>query len=113
MRPLGLTVGLRLSLAISSCRYAFGVAQSQSVITTLRSTPCGRDGFVAGSSPAAIRSVQSENNANARLGSTSLRLRLLTSLACPERTRRCHASSEDLNSPNSFGITRVALLPSW
>jgi hypothetical protein len=43
-----------------------GVAQSHKVMTTLRSTPCGRGGFDAGSSPAAIRSVQSANNANAR-----------------------------------------------
>ena len=36
----------------------------------------------------------------------------LISLACPDRTRRCHASKEDLNSPNPLGIARVALLPS-
>src|SRR3954469_21502666 len=48
--PLALTDGLRLSVAISSCRYAFGVAQSHSVITTLRSTPCGRCGAL-GNSP--------------------------------------------------------------
>ena len=54
-----MTVGLRRSVEISSCRYVLGVAQSHKVTTMLRSTPCGRGGFGFGSSPAAMRSVHS------------------------------------------------------
>ena len=36
--------GLRRSVETSSCRYAFGSAQSHSVMTRLRSMPCGRGG---------------------------------------------------------------------
>src|SRR5690606_2863491 len=50
--PFALTVGLRLSVVISSCMYDVGVPQSHIVITTLRSMPCGRGG-AGGSSPAA------------------------------------------------------------
>jgi hypothetical protein len=57
--PLALTVGKRRSLAIRSCRYCFSFIQSRSVMTMLRSTPCGRGGFANGSSPLAMRSVQS------------------------------------------------------
>ena len=57
--PFAFTVGFRLSLAISSWRYAFGSAQSHIVTTTLRSRPCGRCGAAVGNSPLAIRSVQS------------------------------------------------------
>ena len=34
-------------------------------------------------------------------------------MACPDWMRRAHACAEDGNSPSSFGIVRVALLPSW
>jgi hypothetical protein len=57
--PCALTVGKRRSLAIRSCRYCFSFIQSRSVTTMLRSTPCGRDGVANGSSPFAMRSVQS------------------------------------------------------
>ncbi len=57
--PLALTVGLRRSDAIRSCRYLSGVDQSQVVTTMLRSTPVGRGGLAFGSSPLATRSVQS------------------------------------------------------
>ena len=46
MGPLAFTVGLRLSVAISSWAYVFGSAQSHIVMTTLRSRPCGRAGVV-------------------------------------------------------------------
>src|SRR5258708_39871036 len=49
--PLALSEGFRLSVEISSCRYALGLAQSHSVMTTLRSTPCGLGG-AGGNSPA-------------------------------------------------------------
>src|SRR5258706_14461819 len=57
--PYALTVGLRRSDEIRSCRYLSGVDHSQEVITILRSTPCGRGGLALGSSPLATRSVQS------------------------------------------------------
>src|SRR5262245_32894266 len=57
--PLALTVGLRRSDEIRSWRYCLSVPHSHEVITTLRSTPCGRGGLLFGSSPLAIRSVQS------------------------------------------------------
>src|SRR5262245_58399235 len=66
--PFAFTRGLRLSLEIASCRYAFGVDHSHMLITTLRSRPCGRSGFAKGSSPAAMRSVQSANRASAFFG---------------------------------------------
>ena len=57
--PLALTVGKRRSLAMRSCRYCLSFIQSRSVTTMLRSTPCGRCGLANGSSPLAMRSVQS------------------------------------------------------
>src|SRR6186713_3755086 len=57
--PLALTVGLRRSDEIRSCRYLSGVDQSHVVTTRLRSTPAGRAGLAFGSSPLATRSVQS------------------------------------------------------
>ena len=33
-------------------------------------------------------------------------------IACPAWMRRCHASVEFLNSPSSFGIVRVPMVPS-
>jgi hypothetical protein len=82
-------------------------------MTTLRSTPCGRAGRDVGSSPAAIRSVQSAKSAVARLGSSRPRLFNICVMACPDTTRRAHASVEEENWPSSLGIVRVALLPSW
>ncbi len=65
MRPFAFSRGLRRSVETSSCMYTFGSAQSHSVITTARSMPCGRGGC-GGTSPLAIRSVQSENIVSAR-----------------------------------------------
>src|SRR5262245_12971338 len=79
----------------------------------LRSTPCGRDGLVAGNSPAAIRSVQSPNKPLALFGPSSLMRASMVVMACPETTRRAQASAEELKWPSSLGIVRVALLPSW
>jgi hypothetical protein len=81
------------------------------VSTTLRSTPCGRVGLEAGSSPAAIRSVQSANIFNARLLPMRPSAVAICVSACPDWMRRCQASSDDLKSPSSFGIARMALLP--
>ena len=68
----------------------------------------------AGSSPAAIRSVQSANSVKSALRVEPGRwLLAICVMACPDWMRRSHASAEDLNSPSSFGIVRVALLPSW
>src|SRR5258705_10115439 len=82
-------------------------------MTTLRSAPSGRCGFAFGSSPPAIRSVQSPYSAVARWASSRLRELLMEVMACPDKMRRDQASAEDLNSPSSLGIVRVALLPSW
>ena len=71
-------------------------------MTTLRSLPCGRGGAAAGSSPAAIRSVQSAYIANARCRPTCVNRALIprASLSglnppipggdgCRERAERC------------------------
>ena len=105
------TVGLRLSLAISSCRYAFGSAQSHIVTTTLRSRPCGRGGAAAGSSPPAMRSVQSAHIASARCRPTCVKRALMPPPAWPDWMRRSHAAREVSNVPRFSGISRVALLP--
>src|SRR5207253_7726931 len=57
-RPFAFTVGLRRSVTARSCMYVFSSPQFHSVMTMFRSRPCGRDG-AGGTSPAAIRSVQS------------------------------------------------------
>src|ERR1700694_4926528 len=62
--PFALTVGSRRSDEIRSCRYLSGVDHSHSVMTILRSTPCGRGGLSLGSSPLAIRSVHSPKYLN-------------------------------------------------
>ncbi len=82
---------LRLSDAISSWRYAFGSAQSHIVTTTLRSRPCGRGGADAGSSPLAIRSVQSAYIVSARSRPTCVNRVSMPAPACPDCTRRSHA----------------------
>ena len=90
-----------------------GSDQSHWVTTTLRSRPCGRDGLKAGNSPAAIRSVQSANNSRERERPIRLMFLTIYLIAWPDSIRRCHASTEESKSPNSLGISRVALLPSW
>src|SRR5262245_35341112 len=62
--PFAFTVGKRRSLEMRSWRYCFSFIQSRSVTTMLRSTPCGRGGLANGSSPLAIRSVQSPKYLN-------------------------------------------------
>src|ERR1041385_2364665 len=57
--PPGFTVGWRRSDEMRSCRYLSGVDHSHSVMTTLRSMPCGRGGSDFGRSPLAIPSVHS------------------------------------------------------
>src|SRR6266436_2050717 len=111
MRPFALRVGLRRSVETSSWRYAFGSAQSHSVMTTLRSRPCGRGG-AGGSSPAAVRSVQSANSTIERVPSWVAPDSLFAP-ACPERLRRSQAAREDSKRPSEAGISRVALLLSW
>src|SRR5262249_18891656 len=106
------TVGLRLSVEISSCKYALGLLQSHKLTTMLRSIPCGRDGVAAGNSPAAIRSVQSPNNPLALFGPSSLMRLSMVVMAWPDTMRRAHASAGEVKWPNSLGIVRVALLPS-
>src|SRR5438093_1385763 len=57
--PFAFTRGFRLSEATLSARPSAGVPQSHIVTTRLRSTPFGLGGAEWGSSPFAIRSVQS------------------------------------------------------
>ena len=52
-------MGLRRSEEIRSWVKVFSVPHSHDVTTTLRSTPCGRSGLCFGSSPWAMRSIQS------------------------------------------------------
>src|SRR5207253_685324 len=59
--PLAFILGLRTSDAASSERPSFGVPQSHSVMTRLRSTPAGRGGVALGASSFAMRSDQSAN----------------------------------------------------
>ena len=68
-------------------------------------------GFAAGSSPAAMRSVQSAYSFSARGVSIRPMAVAMLVMACPERMRRAQASSGFM-SENIAGIVRVALLPS-
>ena len=93
--------------------YALGSAQSHWVITTLRSIPCGRRG-AGGTSPAAMRSVQSANICDRALmpeppdvGEHSARRPVPTAPAAP--TAPCVVGSV----LNIAGISRVPLVPSW
>src|SRR3981189_609551 len=88
--PLALTVGLRRSDEIRSCRYLSGVDQSQVVTTTLRSTPAGRCGFCLGSSPFAMRSVQSPKYLKGTPPSWPASRLIIISPAWPDETRRIH-----------------------
>ena len=112
MGPFALTVGLRLSEVTSSCRYAFGSAQSQAVMTTSRSRPWGRGGASAGYSPLAIRSVQSAKSSKDRGPIWLLSVAYMPPPAWPDWTRRRHASTDDVPL-NMSGTWRVALLPIW
>src|SRR5215472_15629047 len=110
--PYALTVGLRRSEEIRSCRYCFSVPQSHVVTTMLRSAPCGRGGFACGSSPLAMRSVQSPKNLNGAPPRYPAKGLTIKGAACPDCTRRIQASSPDLNAPREAGIVRVASCPS-
>src|SRR3954452_3527096 len=111
--PWALTVGLRRSEEIRSWTKCFSVAHSHDEITTLRSMPEGRAGLLLGSSPFATRSVQSPKYLNGTPPSWPASRLTIHSPVWPEATRRIHASSPDLNSPNAGGIVRVASWPSW
>src|SRR5439155_13646760 len=110
--PYALTVGWRRSDAIRSWRYFFGSPHSHVVTTMLRSTPCGRVGFVCGSSPFATRSVQSAKYLNGALPSAWASGPIMNGAACPDVTRRIHAASDDGKSPSDLGIVRVESWPS-
>ena len=110
--PLALTVGLRRSDAIRSCRYLSGVDQSQVVTTMLRSTPWGRVGLLCGSSPLATRSVQSPKYLNGTPPSTCVSGFSMNGAACPDWMRRIHAFSPESNWPSDAGIVRVDSWPS-
>ncbi len=81
-------------------------------MTMFRSKPDGRGG-AGGSSPAAMRSVQSANSATVRCVPMKLNIFTMSAPACPDWMRRSHASLLLANVPSSFGISRVALSPSW
>ena len=78
----------------------------------LRSTPSGRFGFVCGSSPLAIRSVQSAKylkGAPPRLPASWV---TICSPAWPDWMRRIHASSWFANLPSDSWNVRVEIWPS-
>src|SRR5215469_4651432 len=91
--PPALTVGLRLSVEIKSCRYLSPRPQSHSVTTRLRSAPCGRGGDACGSSPLATRSVQSAKYLNGAPPSCPASGLTMKGADWPDWTRRIHASS--------------------
>src|SRR5687768_13140419 len=81
-------------------------------MTTLRSIPCGRLGF-DGSSPLAIRSVQSAIIFNMCSSPSAEAEETICPPACPDCNLRSHASVELLNFPSEGWNSRVPLLPSW
>ena len=97
-------VGLRLSVEISSCRYAFGSAQSHCVITTLRSMPCGRGGACAGSSPCAMRWSNRRTPRWRAAGPVESRPPIIALPACPDCTRRSHAWAGESKLANIGGM---------
>ncbi len=81
--------------------------------TRPRSRPRGRGG-TGGSSPAAIRSLQSAYNRSARGRPIRLISAAIAGPAPPARMRYSQASTdESKSSRSSIGISRVALFPSW
>src|SRR5579884_2989890 len=110
--PKALTVGLRRSDEIRSCRYLSGVDHSHQVITTLRSTPLGRGGLSFGSSPLAIRSVHSPKYLYGTPPNCPARRLVIISPAWPDCVRRIHASSPLAKLPNCAGMVRVDSCPS-
>src|SRR3990172_1519678 len=82
--PLALTVGLRQSVPVRSCRYAFSLDQSQMVATMFRSMPAGRGGLLAGSSPRAIRVPQSARYLIGRPRSCTPAWPIMLVPACPD-----------------------------
>src|SRR4051794_41211739 len=94
--PYALTVGWRRSEEIRSWTKCFSVAHSHDEITTLRSMPAGRGGFVLGSSPAATRSVQAPKYLNGTPPSWPARPVTLHPPGLPEPTRGLPASFPDL-----------------
>ena len=92
----GDTRGLRLSVAVMSWIFVIVVPHSHEVMTTLRSTPCGRAGFSAGTSPVAIRSVQSANIRRARARPRPVMTLFISEARCPMRTRLSHMSTLEL-----------------
>ena len=81
------------------------------LITTLRSTPCGRSGLAKGSSPAATRSVQSANCFSARSLPMLPSVSAMFVMACPACVRRAQAWNELSDLANSSGTVRMPLLP--
>ena len=83
------------------------------VITTLRSTPCGRCGFSNGNSPAAMRSVQAANRDSALSGPMRDSVSAMLAWAWPDCVRRAQASAEFFDSAMiSLGTVRTPLEPS-
>ncbi|PYN91767.1 MAG: hypothetical protein DMD91_33580 [Candidatus Rokuibacteriota bacterium] len=78
----------------------------------MRSAPCGRGGLLFGSSPLAMRSVQSPKYLNGALPSTWVSGFSMNGAACPDCTRRIHAASGEGNSPSAVGMVRVDSWPS-
>ena len=66
---------------------------SHSVSTRLRSIPLGRDGVVVGTSPLAMRSVQSEYTFNALVGPWLVRTPYIELPRTPVPSLHSHASA--------------------
>ena len=104
-------VGCRLSVVISSWTYEVSPAHSHMVSTRLRSTPSGRGG-ASGTSPAAMRSLQSANIARPRSRPNRFSTPLICAPRCPKATRWSHASTEESN-PSRWLRSKVNRLPIW
>ena len=88
-------------------------AQSHCVMTTLRSTPCGRGG-AGGTSPGgdAIGPVR-EHRQRARAAELRVSRAVHLRARWPDCTRWSHAAADESNVPRLGGISRVAFVPSW
>ena len=85
------------------------------LITTLRSTPCGRSGLAKGSSPVGDAVGPVGEHVDALAGPSRPKVSAMLVIAWPDCMRRSQASREFLNVAElgqSFGIVRTPLEPS-
>ena len=94
MGPLAFTRGLRLSVDASSWILPISSVHSHWVSTRLRSSPRGRGG-AGGTSPLAMRSLQSANMRSPRSRPKRDIHMLISAPRCPIRTRASQASTAE------------------